>query len=297
MQQTRLVNMCLIHQRRFDKKPLSKEIASIQRTWNNSVLSNDLVEIAQALASGKTVWFNTNRLDTIIIDIDRSTLAFNDAIKLLHQHKKIVPDIAYESFSSNPKTNTHSYRMIFFINRCITKNEYLNFTLEVSNLLSTDVDFAFCNNTKQICFGTNKKVFINYSGPNWDNQVNNIELQDTPPQQETRYLGKINTRDKSIYELEQLSYNDFKMRLNMILAKRIHIGYDICLRWFFAESFNLDKQQQILNLASLDTQHKVMQIAKRRYPSYAYKLFKPHGNFYSLYQENHNLFQKIQKTR
>lgn len=277
--------MFVIHLKQFKNKPNNFETAWIQNTWNNAFLTNDIKALKQALEQGQTIKFNTAILNTIIIDADKPNQPLEHYLNILKEHN-LMPTLAYKSFSAND-IDKHNFRLIYFVNN-LNKDAYYNFTNQLKQLLNIELDNAFVKNHKQICYGTNKQVYMFNQSPI------KLDYTPTPIKQQINPIQAINTttNSKDIIYLNSLPYRAFIKELKSIINNQQHIGYDIALRWVFANFAQPELQQQILSLASKDTQQKVNQLLRTKPQNYLLRLVEKDSNFYKLYLANHKLKNK-----
>lgn len=284
--------MFLIHLQKFNYKPTSYEVALIQNTWNNnSIYTDDISVLVKALSQGQTIKFNIQKSNSIIIDADNPKINVIEALNKLEKIN-LLPMIAYSSFSANETKN--NFRLIYFFDNEIIKEKYISFTNLIEQILNIKLDYAFANNPKQICYGTNKKIYVFNQSITDINKINLPEINLVQIKKNTP-LHSPNSAPELV-ELEQLNYKDFVKELNKILEDKKHIGYDLCLRWCFANFTKPELQEKILYLSSSNTQYKVRNLLKTKPKNYLIRLVANNSNFYKIYisnQKNKNKLKKI----
>ncbi|VEU75958.1 hypothetical protein [Mycoplasmopsis columboralis] len=141
----------LAHPQPFTRKPTSKEVAEIQKSWDKAKKLKNFAELQYALVYGHTVKIEQDQDPRIIIlDIDKSNLTFWDALKRLTKIG-VQTSLAYETFSSTPEAPR--FRLMFYFTFSITREEAAKFSDWVAKLIDAENDPAFLRNRVQLCYG------------------------------------------------------------------------------------------------------------------------------------------------
>lgn len=266
-----------IHNSKHTIKPNSFQVAIIQNSWNNSILTDNVNVLIEAISQGQTIKFNETNYDTLIIDADNNKVPLTDILDTLKK-QSLTPSIAYETFSANDIK--HNFRLIYFIEG-LTYNAYYNFTQLIERVLNVSLDYSFVRNKKQVCYGTNKSVL----GLKQD-----LIVLDYTPIKKVAY-NALKTQSTAILatDINTLLSLDNKSAykvLNEILKDKKHISYDLCLRWYFANFNNPKLQDEILELGSLDTQLKVLNLFHKQGRQYLLRLTSADDVFRKIYNYN-----------
>lgn len=174
----------------YNKKPTSEEIRFM--TFKKETLS--IEELSDYIKEGYTFCSifkddefvirdkkdsNYKYTQIISVDIDHSTMTFEEALKKL----KTIPTIAYETYSNSLDNN--SYRFLYIFNERIegkelTKNYILTINSKIEKELSIKIDANAMKVSQYFNGNNNQKVITNnvtYSKNDFKIEYNNIKVQ------------------------------------------------------------------------------------------------------------------------
>lgn len=174
----------------YNKKPTSEEIRFMtfkKETLSIEELSDYIKEGYSFCSIFKDDEFairdkkdsNYKYTQIISVDIDHSTMTFEEALKKL----KTIPTIAYETYSNSLDNN--SYRFLYIFNERIegkelTKNYILTINSKIEKELSIKIDANAMKVSQYFNGNNNQKVITNnvtYSKNDFKIEYNNIKVQ------------------------------------------------------------------------------------------------------------------------
>lgn len=311
----------LANRREFKSKPLSEDIARIQKEWMLP-FSEELKpeQLKSEILKGRTLSFQQEKdaINWIIFDIDQSEKSFSDTILYL-SNISLTPYLAYETFTSTKEKPR--FRILYQCSEPINELEHSSIYMVFEGWVPwVKIDRAFLRNPKQICFGTSSDK-QHYQGNNEGfeslikqaregikngvnpNQQNTSQVKtytkttfrNAPTQkrepiwvkypeilQEEPNTQPVNYED-FFWDNPELTYKEFHDKLREIFDTNQKISWELLLRWAPCLMNNFTKRKALFQRSSEENRKKALAIFHNYGWSYGTRLYAKGGHFRAYY--------------